>query len=157
MTDVRTSVVPELLDALIAQARAVLEPQGVEVIDGLPAAWTVGDFLYVGVTDPDSPTPTAAATSTQKWPLATPTGRDETGTITCYAYVQRGSADPKEARDAAFGIVGAVQSLLRGPDVRLGVPGVLRTSFASQDFDQGQTADGALAVVTFRIDFTARI
>ena len=151
----RPSVVPDLIDALIEQARDALGDDA-EVIDGLPTTWDVGDFLYDGVTDPDSPTPTPAATSTQEWPLATATGRNESGSLTCYAYVQRGSADAKEARDAAFAITAAVQDLLRA-DVRLGVPGVIRTSFESLDFDQGQTPDGALAVVTFRIAFAARI
>lgn len=154
-TPVRPSVVPDLIDALVAQVPPYLA-EGVIVQDGLPTTWDVGDFLYVGVTDPDSPTPTPAATSTQEWPLATATGRNESGSLTCYAYVQRGSADAKEARDAAFAITAAVQDLLRG-DVRLGVPGVIRTSFESLDFDQGQTPDGALAVVTFRIAFAARI
>lgn len=155
MTDRRHSVLPDLIDALVERAPEYL-PADALVEDGLPTSWNVGDWLYVGVTDPDAPNPTPAATITQDWPLATATGRDETGTLTCVAYVERGDTSMKDCRDAAFAILGAVMDLLRD-DVRLGVLGMVRTSFAGLDLDQGQTPDGAVCIVTFRIDYKARI
>lgn len=154
-TPVRPSVVPDLIDALVAQVPPYLA-EGVIVQDGQPDTWEVGDWLYVGVTDPDSPTPTNGASATQEWPLATATARNESGTLTCYALVIRGDGSVKDARDAVFAIAAGVMRLLRD-DIRLGIPGMVRTSFESLDFDQGQTPDGALAVVTFRIAFAARI
>ena len=40
---------------------------------------------------------------------------------------------------------------------RLGIPGMVRTNFTGIDYDQGQTEDGALAIITARVEFAARI
>ena len=126
----RPSVIPDLIDALVSQMTDRFSNDSqVLVQDGLPTSWEIGHWLYVGISDPESTTPTPAATATQEWPLA---------------------------RDSAFAILAEVQDVLR-EGTRLGIPGMVRTNFTGIDYDQGQTEDGALAIITARVEFAARI
>lgn len=153
----RPSVIPDLIDALVSQMTDRFSNDSqVLVQDGLPTSWEIGHWLYVGISDPESTTPTPAATATQEWPLATATGRNESGTLTLVVYVLDGDASMKGARDSAFAILAEVQDVLR-EGTRLGIPGMVRTNFTGIDYDQGQTEDGALAIITARVEFAARI
>lgn len=152
------SILPTLIDALVNQARVALP--SVQVFDSYGVSDDPGDFLMIGVDDPDAPTPADSATSTQDWgPFrASSSKRDEQGSLTCAALSWNGNADMKAARDAAFATAGAVSTLLRN-DPTLGLaPTLLWARFGSSlDLSQQQDEGGAQAVVVFRIAFQARI
>ena len=65
-------------------------------------------------------------------------------------------ADQKAARDEVFRVAAEIQTALRA-STTLGVPGVLWLSFTNLRLEQAQGAGGAGALLTFQIDFTARI
>lgn len=148
------SVVPALIDALVAQCTAACP--GVLVVDG-PGIETddAEDFLHIGMRDPRNPSG-SAATETQEWPKASSHSRSGTGTIFCTAVSWDGTGDQQAARNQVYATVAAVQQLLHA-DPRLGVDGVVKTSYTSIDYDQGQTPVGAFGVVLFGVDFEERL
>lgn len=150
-----TSVVPAVIDALVAQATEALSD--VKVYDGFGITDNPGDFLMVGVDDPDTESAANSANSQQEWPHVGHSTRDETGEITLVALSWNGKADAKVARDGAYAISAAVEDLLR-TDPTLGVAGVLWTSFGtSTELTQQQGEGGASALLVFKIAFMARI
>lgn len=149
----RTSVVPDLIDMLITVLTGALPD--VTVTDGVPTGMDPGDYLMVGVDDPDVASWDSADT-TQTWANATMTGRNEQGTITCAIATWTGDAAPKACRDRAYAIGGVVQTLLRDK-TQLPIPGLWKTSFASHRLQQAQNDDGSTALLTFQIEFNARI
>lgn len=150
----RPSVVPDLIDALVAVMADRLPD--VTVSDGFAVQQNSGDQLMIGVDDPDSPNPALSATTEQEWAGATATGRNESGEITCAAWAWNGSADAKDARDRVFAVAASVQALLR-TDKTLGVPGLLTTGFVSSQLSQGLDGGTAAALLVFRVAFKARI
>jgi hypothetical protein len=151
-----TSVVPALIDALVAAATTALPD--VLVFDGIGVTDDPGDFLMVGVEDPDIEGAAFSADTKQDWAaVGTGAPRDEQGDITCVALSWNGDGDPKAARDDAYAIAAALEDLLRDTPA-LGVPGLLWTSFGtSSQLSQAQGPDGASALLVFRINFRARI
>lgn len=147
------SIVPALLDAMRAAFAAAL-PSSTNVVDGPdPDSDDGDDVLYVGMADPRQSENTAAHFG-QTWPSATAQTRDEDGSIACAAVAWDGSGNVKAARDRAFATVATVQQVLWA-DTRLGLDGMVKTSFTSINFDQRMTDRGALAVVLFAVDFKA--
>lgn len=152
-----TSVVPDLIDALVTNARAAL-PDTTRVFDGVGVTADPGyDYLMIGVDDVDAHGQTFAADTQQSWANANYTSRDEQGDIVCAAVSWNGDADAKAARDAAYATVAAVETMLRTtPDQ--GVANLLWTSFGSRtQLSQDQQNQGCLAIVIFRVHFRARI
>lgn len=150
----RTSVIPDLVDAMVAQFTPLLGDY-VTVSDGLPLTNNPGTYLFVGVDDPDG-TRTASADSEQSWPHATAVGRNEEGAVTLAAESYDGAGDAKAARDQVFAVAGALQDYVRTSKT-LGVPGVLWLNFSSLRLEQAQAPTGAFALLTFRINFQARL
>lgn len=150
------SVIPALIDALVVAARAALP--SVRVFDGVGVTDDPGDFLMVGVDDPDTEGHAFAAESQQEFgPMGTTRPRDERGQVTCAAFSWNGSSDPKAARDAAYASVEALASACR-TNPSLGVAGVLWTSFGPDArLTQSQGDFGADALVVFSVSFRARI
>jgi hypothetical protein len=152
---VSTSAVPALIDALFAAAVAALP--STLVFDGYGNTDDPGDFLMIGVEDPDSRDHARSATAEQDWANATYTARDESGEVTCAALSWNGDANQKAARDAVYAISAAVENLLRA-NPSLGVASLLWTSFGPHsDLQQLQDEQGALALLTFSIRFRARL
>lgn len=155
-----TSAVPLLIDALVAQATAALT--GKVVSDGLNVSDDYGDFLMVGIEDPDTTGLEFSAETSEDWATvgAGTTSRDEEGEIVCAAWSWtgvHGSAGQKAARDAAYGTLAALAGVLRA-NPSLGVPQVLWTSFGSSTrLSQIQGAGGSGALLVFRIKFRARL
>lgn len=151
-----TSVVPDLIDALLDKLSALPALQGVLIVDGPDVVGDDADkMLFVGMADPRGVgTDDNAGDLTQEWPNATAQSRAEKGSIHCVAMAFDGSGEGamKAAREAAFAIVAEVQALLWA-DVRLGVDGVTKTSFATSSWDQRMTDRGAMCAVLFSIDF----
>ena len=153
-----TSVIPSVIDALVTAARAALP--SVQVHDGYGVTDDPGDFLMVGVTDPDSGDDANSAVSQQSWANATGGARDENGDVTCVALSWNGDGSQKVARDAAFAIAAAVQLAVRPAGVpgSLSVPGVLWLSYGAEtQLLQQQGDGGAVAKVIFSIAFRARV
>lgn len=151
-----TSVVPALIDALVTAARTTLPD--VLVFDGIGQTDDPGDFLMIGVEDPDLEGAAFSADTKQDWAaVGTGAPRDESGEITCVALSWNGDGNPKSARDGAYAIAAAVEDLLRA-NAALGVPQLLWTSFgSSSQLSQAQGSGGASALLVFRINFRARI
>lgn len=151
-----TSVIPDLIDALIAAAATALP--GVDVLDGPQVTDAApGDYLMVGVEDLDSAEEANAAESRQQWANANYTARDEDGEITCVALSWNGDGDQKAARDAVFATAAALEDALRA-NPSLGVSSVLWTGYGSlTQFIQAQGDTGAAAQLTFRVHFIARL
>lgn len=153
-----TSVVPALIDALVTAATAALP--AVRVSDGVGATDDPGDFLMIGVEDPDLEGAAFSAETKQDWAaVGTGAPRDEQGEVTCVAVSWNGDGPEgaKAARDAAYAISAAVETLLRDTPA-LGIPELLWTSFgSSSQLSQAQGSGGASALLVFRINFRARI
>lgn len=157
-----TSVVPALIDALVANAAPAV-PAGVNVYDGFGVSddEQVVGCLMVGCEDPNAGEFSLAADLQQSVTvLATARPRDESGEIPCVALFWDGDGDAKTARDGVYAITAAVENMIRtAPGVPyFGVTGVYRMDFGStSSLQQSQTSDGAVAYLTFRIAFVARI
>lgn len=150
-----TSAIPAVIDALFAASTAALTD--VTVSDGFGVSGEPGDYLMVGVDDPDSRRRTPSADSAQDWAEIGHRGRSEQGEVTCSAASWNGDSDQKVARDAAFAIVAAVENLCRA-DPTLGVATLLWTSVGTSiELQQEQGDYGARSVVIFRVAFRARI
>lgn len=153
----RTSVLPDLIDALVSAATDAL-PE-IRVSDGVGVTDDPSDYLMIGVDDPFADSPEAAS-SAQDWVhVGTGAQRSETGEIQCAALSWSGDTDPKVVRDRAFATCGAVANLLRPPaDSSLGVDGLLWCSFGTtQRYEPSQGDDGCYALVMFSIYFSAQI
>lgn len=150
-----SSVIPALIDAMVADFGALPALSGVEVWDGLPMTNAPGTYLFIGVDDPDV-TKVSAADAEQEWPHATAQSRNEDGAITLACESIDGSGDLKACRDEVFRVVGVVLDRVRTTKT-LGVPGVLWLNSTGLRLEQGQGDAGASALLTFRITYTARI
>src|SRR5689334_3843760 len=96
-----TSAVPALIDALVSAADAALS--NVAVYDGVGNSDDPGDFLMVGVDDPDRTDDVASASATQQWAgVGNASARDEEGDVTCAALSWNGNSNQKQARDGAY-------------------------------------------------------
>lgn len=149
-----TSVIPAFIDAVLTAARAGLP--GVDVFDGFGVSDDPGDYLMVGVDDPERQDAAFSADSVQSWAHANRTARDEVGAVTCAATSWNGDGDQKAARDAAFATTGAVETFLR-VDPTMGDTVLWCEYGSSTQLTQAQGEAGALALVVFRIHFRARI
>lgn len=152
-----TSIVFDLIDALNDRWTSALT--GINVIDGTGMTDDPGDFLMVGVEDPDTDTYADSAESVQSWAGLGARHRDEEGTVTCCALSWNGDANQRAARQAVKATLAAVENDLRS-DPNLGgvVPGLLWTGFGTRlNLSQIQSETGAAALGFFQIQFKARI
>lgn len=149
-----SSVIPALLDALVALCRA--EFSDVTVTDGPTVLANQGDYLMIGVDDMSLSKPASSADSTQEWAHATSSGRDETGGITCCLAAWQGDDDLASARRRLFNDLDRLGAVLNGRPP-CDIPGLWRTNVTGLDLSQDQTEDGCLAMLVFRIEFSARL
>lgn len=156
MSTARSSVIPDLIDALVAAGG--LLGLDLTVTDGLPTVANSGTYLSVGVDDPGVTRAATSARSTTEWAgAALVNGLNEAGEVTCAAWSQRGDSDARQARDEVFVVHAALMAYVRS-HVGLGVPGVWDTRVGGADeFSQNQTEYGAIAVLRFAVAFKARI
>lgn len=157
MSTARSSVIPDLIDALVAVGGSLMPD--VTVTDGLPLEANTGAYLSIGVDDPGVTSAAVAARSTVEWAgAALINGLNEAGEITCAAWTRgRADADMKTSRDEAFAIHAALLAYIR-THVGLGVAGVWSTWVGGADeFSQTQDEYGATAILRFGFYFKARI
>ena len=154
-----SSKVPALIDYLVSLFTNAATLGGaappVTVYDGPPTTGLDAPLkLYVGLTDPDADTAEAAAAFTQGRSDLGYLTRDEVSEIHCAAEAWAGTDDMPTVRVAAFGIVAAVETLVRadatsfGGNAQLAAPGV-----TNGELLQNNTTTGAVARVTFSIMF----
>lgn len=172
MTTVRSSVVPDLIDALVARCTLLLpgtEAEPVTVCDGYAMTNNAGTHLLIGVArDIVSDSSGAAANSDQESVSVSAHARNETGTVNCAIYALEGGRDDaqKVARDRAYGVLATIEADLRdNPQVALdpaavpsvGVPGLHWVRVAGIDYRPGIAPDGVEALLSFTLSFRARI
>ncbi len=150
----RTSIIPDVMAALVSAATTALPD--VAVFDGAATEMAEGPMLFVGVDDPEI-TSWVAATSSQEWALATMTARNEEATITCAVSTWAGDLAMATPRNQAFSIAGTVQTLLRDPATFASITGLLWASYSKQTFRQYHDPLGSWCLLTFQLDFKARI
>jgi hypothetical protein len=150
------SKVPAALDYLVAtfQAAATLGGGGtgpVTVYDGPKVTDEAASLiLWVGLDDPDSDSAPLAATSERAW--AGLGGQSETITIACAAEAWSGEDGIAAVRVAAYGIVAAVEALVRADATRFGGNGLTADpGVTSAELRQNDTDRGAQARVVFSI------
>lgn len=113
--------------------------------------------LWVGTDDPDSPDALVAAESESTWAALGNLAQDETIAVHCAAEAWSGDTDVRTIRLAAFGIVSAVETLLRA-DATLG--GTLPSGWCrvtGRQLRQNNVQAGSLARVAFRVDCWCRL
>ncbi|RKT49358.1 hypothetical protein [Saccharothrix australiensis] len=156
------SAIPAALDALVALCTAAAVPggllDGVAVIDGPPVDEPTEELvLYLGDTPDDGP----AVTAQQSFATFGDGAKDEAAAIYCTAISRSGDTDVKAERDRAFGIVAAVEQLLRpgrpGADPRLGGAVQWSDVGGEETYTPVQTDKGCLVEVGFTVLFRARI
>ncbi len=155
-----TSKVPAVIDYLVTTFQAAntlgTATPAVAVYDGPPVTQEPAELLlFVGIDDPDTDEAPTSASSEQSWAALGAQAKTEQISIFCTAESWGGDTDVKAIRTAAYGIVAAVENLLRG-DVMLG--GLMQfAGVTGLTLRQNQTTQGAVARVTFQIEGQARI
>ncbi len=153
-----TSVFPTVMAALVDLTRTALP--GLQVHYGVGATDDPGDFLMIGVEDPDIDR--AAFSATLRQDRATMGGaRFEMGSINCCALSWNGDgtdAGAQAALEAVFVTLGAVEALLRTAPT-LGIDAVHKTEFAADDADISiaQSEAGASCMAIFSVAYKAQI
>ncbi len=151
-----TSIAFDLIPVLVEQFGTEV-PAGTQVLLGFGASDDPGDFLMVGVDDPNSPDPLApSASGTQTWAGLGANHRDEDGTVTCAALAWTGDADATEDAIARVkAIVAAVEAhITADPNLGGAVPGLLWVR------PEGRTQlmlGGGQAMFVFDLAYRARL
>lgn len=149
------SRVPQVLSYLAAtfQAAGTLgaATPPVAVYDG-PVATGAADrlILWVGLDDPDADTAALAASSDRQWSGLG--GQSELITVQCTAEAWSGDDTIATVRTAVYGIVAAVEALIRADTTQFGGNAMLADpGVTGADLRQNSTETGAQARVQFAI------
>lgn len=150
------SVVPALIDALIAAATSAITTA--TVYDGVGNSDASGDYLMIGVDDPSGPSWARSATAERDFEtVGTDFDVDQEGDIACVALSWNGSKDPKSARDAAYAIAEGLAGVCRN-NPTLGLSRLLWCLYGKrEDLLQINNENGVLARLEFQIHFRALI
>lgn len=150
------SVIPQVIDALVALVKGVVDTNTVIVSEGYPLTLDTVDAVLIGVQDPKSDDQAMSASSQQRW-VATGGRREEDGEITCAVLATEGGSDLQVARNRAFTILAAIENALRA-NVSLGIGTLVQAEYGVQlDYYSNQTPQGAEVTVIFHVHFQARI
>lgn len=130
----------------------------VTVLDHTGITDDPGDYLMVGIDDPDSDSPSSGEFQ-QEWTSVPGRHRSEDGTVTCAAMTWNGDSNLRVARADAKAMLAAIENNLRtDPNLGAAVPGLMWTSFGTRGKPTqilGET--GAVVIVSFDIAYKARI
>jgi hypothetical protein len=158
---VTTSRVPALIDYLVATFTAAstlgqANPP-VAVYDGPQTTLAPAQLvLWVGLDDPDTDLAPSAAAFEQEWAGLGKQARNEISTIHCVAEAWTGADDISGMRVAAFGIVAAVENIVR-TDPFSGLALFPDPGVTGGELRQNNTTAGAQARVSFQIVFKSRL
>ena len=149
----RQTVLPDLIDALVALGIARFAEA--TVTDGPVDMGNLGAYLCIGCDDPFSESARPAATSTIEW--VTNNGREESGYVACAIYAWDGSGVMKTARDECLSMASVIQADLKARTVTLDGAHWRDLNFADAQYGQDRLNGAALAVLSFHINYRARI
>ena len=144
---------PLIMAALIAQIGALLPD--LTISWGSPLTNNYGDYLFVGLADPTDPRPNSGGAK-YSWPIHGGRVREESGAIPCSIESSNGDGDMEAAAMTVHELFDAVLGHVR-ENPTLGVPGVILLAVDSDNFLQAQTQEGAIALIDFQLNYTARI
>lgn len=146
--------VPAAVRAIAAAVTAHIPTA--QVIVGPGATEDPGDVVMVGVSDPDETVYAGAVSGSQHWAQLGGLFRDEQFVVHCIAIASNGDGDALAAMDAAYTLMGAVETALVA-DPTFG--GTLLYSMgltsAGLKFSTDQT--GVAALVPFDVECRTRI
>lgn len=157
-----TSRVPDVIDYLVTAFTAAVtlgaaDPP-VVVYDGPVVTLEPAELvLFVGIDDAEGIGAAVGATAEQQWAALGKMARDELLTVFCVAQAWSGDRDVRTARVAAFGIVAAVEDIVRGDAALGGLVQFVNPGVTGLTLRQNNTPDGAIAEVAFSINGKARI
>jgi hypothetical protein len=139
------------MDALVAAFNAAPELAGVTVRDGPSTSQaTVREVISVGYTGTEGESDAESQLMTEG--LGGSSDREQF-TIRCAAAALRGTTDLPAARQRAYELLSAAGAVI-ARDRTLG-GAVMRAMVGSHSLTQGQTSDGAQAVVVFEVSCDA--
>lgn len=146
----------DVIDALVQKYPPVLP--SFTVYDGVGASDDPGNFLMVGVPDPDSDQPPTSADSKQEWAGLGAKRRDEEGTVTCCALAWNGETQGLLEARAVLRTMFDALAALHVEDPTLGIGSVMWTGLGKNiRVDQIQSEKGSMVLIVFDIDYKARI
>lgn len=146
-----TSRLPAAMDALVTAFAAAPELNGVTVRDGPSVSQAVvREVISVGYTGADGENDADSQLMTEG--LGGVSDREQF-TIRCVAAALRGTTDLPAARERAYELLSAAGAAI-ARDRTLG-GAVMRAMIGSHSLTQGQTSDGAQAVVVFTVECDA--
>jgi len=156
-----TTIMFDLITQLVTTCRANV-PTGVKVYDGQGASQDPGNFLMVGVWDPDSADEATPSTGTQEWSGLGHKAALEDGVVACCALAWTGDSGDgaqQKAREAVRDIVANVDLALRNdPNLGGAVPGLNWVRYGQNyELAQWSTTDGTRAVFRFEVAYKARL
>jgi len=146
-----TSRLPAAMDALVAVFTTAPELEGVTVRDGPSTSQaTVREVISVGYTGAEGESDAESQLMTEG--LGGAPDREQFS-IRCAAAALRGTTDLPAARQRAYELLSAAGATI-ARDRTLGGT-VMRAMVGSHSLTQGQTSDGAQAVVVFEVSCDA--
>jgi hypothetical protein len=156
-----TTIAFDLITQLAVVCRAQVSP-GTIVYDGPGVSNDPGNFLMVGVGDPDSNEPSESAAGTQEWSGLGAKAARESGTVTCCALAwsgDTGDAAQQAARESVRDIVADVDLALRAdPNLGGAVPGLMWVRYGrNYRLTQLSAGDGVAALLYFEVAYEARL
>jgi hypothetical protein len=159
---VATSKIPAIIDYLVATFTTAgtlgAASPPVTVYDGPQTTLAPSPLvLWVGLDDPDTDqvAPSAAAAE-QEWAGLGRLARNEISAIHCVAEAWTGADDISGMRTAAFGIVAAVETIIRA-DPFSGLALFPDPGVTGLELRQNNTTAGSQARVSFQIAFKSRL
>lgn len=159
---IRGTAIGDVIDAVLTAARAATVAKN--ICDGLPEKANSGTYFCAGVDDLDTNRPADSANSQINWANSDDLSSDESGSITCVAWSQKGgTGQRKAARDEALAIVSAVKALciaaMNGhTSDTLGVPGLWDLRVGAVDaLTQAGDGNGSSAIARFTLLYQCRI
>jgi hypothetical protein len=160
-----TSRIPNAIDGLLALCNGQTDSgdllDGVAIYDGPPYEDPSSQRqLYIGYDEERSDVDIFSVEGNQEWQtMGGP--REETFSLLCAAVARSGDLNLKAERDRAFGMMAAVERLIRinesGADSTLGGAVLVAHVSGAIKLLQLQTQNGAYAKVSFHIQCIARI
>lgn len=151
-----TSVVYDLVGTLVSTFQAQVTTA--QVYDGYGSTDNPGDFVMVGIEDPDGDKGASAETQ-QKFVDIGGLSREESGSITCVVVSWNGNNSLSEARGKVKAITQVIENTLRSsPNFGNAIPGLLWIGYGSRtQVTQMQAKGSALVMQVFDVQFKARI
>lgn len=150
------TAVLDVIDALVEQYGTAVTTA--TVYDGVGASNDPGDFIMVGVSDPDSDQAPNSAETTSEWAGLGAKRGDEEGTVSCCVMSWNGEAEGlAEARAKVRTMLDTIAAV-HVADPTLGIGPVMWTRFGSRgSTTQLQSDLGSMVLHYFEIAFKARI